>query len=151
MRLNMKSSLLSQSKFYHPALNSAIFDGPFRIYFAKPQEVLALKIYFKIQEAVEESLQETKNLFKVLQHSLYIMLYPNEQSLSESFDIHRESGKIPMEILDHEFVLGLNGEVTEDSEIDLLIRKIQIIVNDWKIIASEVSVQNRPKDDLVSL
>ena len=53
----MTSSIhdLLRTEYYHPALNSAVFDGPLRIYFAQSQEAMALDLYFKLQKVFEEA------------------------------------------------------------------------------------------------
>ena len=39
---------ITQSSFYSPAFNGAIFDGPLRLYFSQAQEAMALKFYFEL-------------------------------------------------------------------------------------------------------
>ncbi len=71
---------ITQSPFYSPAFNGAIFDGPLRLYFSQSQEALALKFYFELRA-------KTKDLADLWPRSegpsLYIMVYPTE----ETFDL----------------------------------------------------------------
>ena len=75
----MKStySYLMQSKYFNPAFNSAIFDGPVRIYFAQFQESFALKIYFHMQNQFKDELARAKDLAKTINSNLLIMVYPS--------------------------------------------------------------------------
>lgn len=45
---------LMKTEHYHPSLNSAVFDGPLRIYFAQAQESLALHLYFQLQKILDK-------------------------------------------------------------------------------------------------
>jgi hypothetical protein len=45
---------LVKTDYYHPSLNSAVFDGPLRIYFSQSQEALALDLYFQLQKILEQ-------------------------------------------------------------------------------------------------
>src|SRR5882757_480859 len=84
----MKSSYstLMQSKFFNPAFNSAIFDGPVRIYFAQSHEALALKIYFALQQQFSGELARAKELHKFLERTVLVMLYPTVDSFQMSFE-----------------------------------------------------------------
>ena len=81
----MKSSYstLMQSKFFNPAFNSAIFDGPIRIYFAQFHESLALKIYFMIQQKLNNEVARAKEISKATGANILVMVYPSEESGKE--------------------------------------------------------------------
>lgn len=71
---------ITQSPFYSPAFNGAVFDGPLRLYFSQTQEALALKFYFELRT-------KTQDLSEIWPRSgganLFVMLYPTE----ETFDL----------------------------------------------------------------
>ncbi len=73
-------SSLMQSTYFNAALNSAIFDGPLRIYFAQVHEAMALKIYFFLTKQCSEHMQKAKTLSKMLDCNCLIMLYPNSET-----------------------------------------------------------------------
>ena len=79
-------STLMHSKFFNPAFNSAIFDGPIRIYFAQFQESMALKIYFQLQQNYSELVARAKTLSKETNQTVLVMLYPNAESFKMSFE-----------------------------------------------------------------
>lgn len=71
---------ITQSPFYSPAFNGAIFDGPLRLYFSQSQEALALKFYFELRSKTQDLNERWPRSGGP---SLYIMIYPTE----ETFDL----------------------------------------------------------------
>jgi hypothetical protein len=122
-------SSLMQSKFFNPAFNSAIFDGPVRIYFAQFHESAALKIYFCFQQRLAELSLRAKELHKHLGKNVLIMLYPNQESFEMSFE--GQSQFLIQDNLDEDFIIGINGPF-EDDQIDLILRSISSCVNEWE-------------------
>ena len=114
------TGFLTQSKFYSPAFNAAIFDGPIRIYFAQYQENLALQIYFQIQKKFKMIMENTKNLYVQKGKSIFVMLYPTSESFYMSFDkSHRKSPSedflVVEDRLGDDMVLGVRGPLKEDN------------------------------------
>lgn len=69
---------ITQSSFYSPAFNGAIFDGPLRLYFAQSQEAVALKFYFELRSrSVDTAWPRSEG------PNVFVMIYPNE----ETFDL----------------------------------------------------------------
>lgn len=93
---------LTQSRFFVPDFNSAIFDGPVRIYFSQIQESLALKIYFHIQNEFSSQLKRLKDNQHRANANIFIMIYPKALQLSTSED------KYWIEPWEHDVVIGLN-------------------------------------------
>ncbi len=106
-------SFLTQSKFYSPAFNAAIFDGPLRIYFAQYQEALALKVYFKLQEGLEG--------FRASAQHVFVMLYPTPETFENCFtpEGKAETATILMDQLGDDHVVGVCGPV-RDEDCDVL-------------------------------
>ena len=129
--MNEVVTSLAQSKFYSPAFNTAIFDGPFRIYFSQAQEAYALKIYFYLQKKLGEQFKAAKNDYRVKDLNLYIMLYPNEESFGRSFDVAPFSDGLSMELFYSEFVIGVNGELNDEMLVPFF-DKVKHIVDDWE-------------------
>ncbi len=109
----MTSSLatLTQSKYYSPAFNGAIFDGPLRIYFAQYQEALALEIYFKIQQRLK-SLGEGRQHLKSLGSQVFVMLYPSSDVFSLSFEV--SDNNVAFSKIDNDFIFGINSHIDND-------------------------------------
>jgi len=105
-------SQLTQSRFYSPAFNAAIFDGALRIYFAQYQEALALKVYFKLQERWRE--QQSKSVRSGGLPNIFVMLYPTDEIFSNSFPNETEGRKWIVERLGEDFVLGICGPVKDE-------------------------------------
>jgi hypothetical protein len=119
-----------QSKYFNPAFNSAIFDGPLRIYFAQFHESLALKIYFLIQQKLKEELQEEKEKQSLESRNLLIMIYPTSEAFEMSFKEAPKEINIVSEAWLDDQVVGLRGAI-EDSELEALIEKVRTLMQQW--------------------
>ena len=128
----MKASYsnLMQSKYFSPAFNSAIFDGPLRIYFAQFHESMALKIYFMAQQKLASELIRAKEVSKVAQANILVMIYPTEDSFDSTFENHKADGKIIVEAWNDDIVIGLRGPL-EDSELDRLVQTLSGVMKQW--------------------
>ncbi|MBL7542977.1 MAG: hypothetical protein JNL11_04130 [Bdellovibrionaceae bacterium] len=101
-------SQLIQSKYFVTDFNSAIFDGPIRIYFTQVQESLALKIYFHIQNHFVNEVKKLKDISSQVPSSLFILIYPNPESYEKCFETAQ-----PMSVVNWEsdLVIGINENV----------------------------------------
>jgi hypothetical protein len=107
-----------QSKYFSPAFNSAIFDGPVRIYFAQFHESLALKIYFLLQQKWPQEFARCKDLSKAAHANILIMVYPTEESFLQSVDGEpaKEQNWIT-ESWNEDAVIAMRGPI-EDEKMD---------------------------------
>lgn len=121
-------SNLMNSRFFNPAFNSAIFDGPIRIYFAQFHESLALKIYFSLQQKFPEVLALAKAKHKSLGHNVLIMLYPSQEAFRMSFD--RGDHFVIEEPLGEDTLVGINGPF-EDDRLPELLERIARAIESW--------------------
>lgn len=119
-----------QSKYFSPVFNSAIFDGPIRIYFAQPHESLALKIYFLIQQNLKEEVQRLKDLTKDSGGNLLILIYPTSELYEQAFETLGSRPSFAGEVWNEDFVVGTRGPL-EDTDLDPLMVFIQETTQDW--------------------
>ncbi len=111
--MNSSLTTLTQSKYYSPAFNAAIFDGPLRIYFAQYQESLALEIYFKLQQCLK-GLGEGRKLLKNIGSNVFVMLYPSSEIFNLSFEAPLEpSSTVSMSRIDRDYVFGINVNIND--------------------------------------
>jgi hypothetical protein len=121
-----------QSKFFNPAFNSAIFDGPIRIYFAQFHEALALKIYFMIQQKLNNEVMRAKEISKATGANVLVMVYPTQESFLLSFEgQQQETQPLALEKWNEDVVVGLRGPI-EDNHLDLLVETIGSAIQNWK-------------------
>ncbi|MCC6277268.1 MAG: hypothetical protein IT289_05060 [Oligoflexia bacterium] len=99
--------LVTQSKFYHEAFNTAIIDGPLRLYFSDTQESEALKLYFDIQERLLTAGLRLRELPLDIPNMI-VMLYPST-SLYEQVFANQEY--FATEPFGAHFVLGVVNSV----------------------------------------
>lgn len=131
----MRSTYTSfmHSKYFSPVFNSAIFDGPVRIYFSQIHESLALKIYFLIQQNLKEEINRVKEITKITKQNLLIMLYPTEEIFLQSFISATDGRNIISEPWCEDLVLGLRSPL-EELDLDLLIQEIKIQLHSWPLL-----------------
>lgn len=125
-------SSLMQSKYFNPAFNSAIFDGPVRIYFAQFHEALALKIYFMVQQKLVKELAQAKEMAKNSGANILVMVYPTAESFGLSFEDHTQTvTPFETERWNEDVVIGLRGPV-DDEKLDLLIETLRMAMESWR-------------------
>jgi hypothetical protein len=127
-------SALMQSKYFNPAFNSAIFDGPVRIYFAQSHESMALKIYFNLQQKHMAELNRAKELHRHQSRTVLIMLYPTKESFEMSFD--ESHGLVETDSLADDTLIGINGPF-EDEKLDQVLSQILRAFSAWERIPAE--------------
>ncbi len=120
---------LMQSQFFNPAFNSAIFDGPLRIYFAQIHESLALKIYFSLQQKFAGEMARAKELHKALDRNVLLMLYPSTDSFALSFD--SMAGLTACDELHENTIIGVRGPF-EDEQLPLVLDQVLQSFKDWE-------------------
>jgi hypothetical protein len=140
---------VTQSRFFSPVFNAAIFDGPIRIYFAQFQEAQALKLYYNLQERFAEVRKQARGLFKERGQNIFVMMYPNEDTFDLSFNEDRDTDPNPTGTgaeagnvmaaqqglgtqivrarLGRDYVVGVRGPI-DDSELENLCREMDQIV-----------------------
>ncbi|MEZ0391133.1 MAG: hypothetical protein ACAH59_02885 [Pseudobdellovibrionaceae bacterium] len=126
-------SALMQSRFFTPAFNSAIFDGPLRIYFAQFHESLALKIYFTLQQRFPHELARAKEMHKFLERTVLVMVYPTSESFHHSFE---SEDFLQSEHLSEDTIIGINGPF-EDNKLDEVLAQVLLAFQAWEKIPLE--------------
>lgn len=82
--------MVTDSKFFSRDFNTAIIDGPLRIYFSNDHEERALEIYFSIQDDLKKLGISLRKL-PAQMGSAFLMLYPNRESFEKVFN-RKDSG-----------------------------------------------------------
>jgi hypothetical protein len=131
MTMKATYSALMQSKFFNPAFNSAIFDGPIRIYFAQFHESLALKIYFSLQQTFAAELAKAKKTHQEIGRTVLVMLYPSEESFSMSFE--NEPHFLAVDDLHDDTIIGVNGPF-EDDKLGEVLNKVVGAMKKWEAL-----------------
>lgn len=137
-------SAITNSKYYHPSFNSAIFDGPIRIYFVQFHETYALKIYFQIQEHFKNSIVQSKETAKRNNNTVAIMIYPTEDSFNKAFEgVFENQNPLQKLVSGKDAIFGMLAPVTE-TNVGQLMDELSDIFNCWevdslaKVISSEI-------------
>lgn len=120
------------SKFFTPAFNSAIFDGPVRIYFAQFHEALALKVYFHLQNRFKSEMTLAKDLSKKTGANLLIMIYPTEENFRYAFEESAQKKDLfALDELYADTIIGVNGPL-EDELMEQLFPIVCDVIAKWE-------------------
>lgn len=111
------------TRFYSPVFNTALFDGPLRIYFSQTYESAALKIYHILQTEHVEFWNSLKKYNMRSKQHLFLMIYPEPKDLALGF----EKAEPPLQAQEWEEGLSL-GIVQTQSDEDLK-KQIEFILS----------------------
>ncbi len=142
-------SFLAQSRFYSPAFNAAIFDGPLRIYFAQFQEPQALKIYFVAQQRLQELYAKIREKFRRTGVNIFVMLYPSAEAFSMSFSDTVNSESVRVDRLGVDYVIGVRGPLT-DADVDRVYSHIESIARVLAEQSDKIVAEIADETELVS-
>jgi len=155
----MKSSysVFMQSRFFDPMFNSAVFDGPFRIYFNQMHESLALKIYFMINQKLESLCPQIREMTKRTDSHAFILIYPNASQFQHIFSKERSqcqflSESSCMESWDQDLVFGLEKPLSDQELIEFM-DQVKIKVEAWyhSLLAAEAAMVSHRESVQLSL
>lgn len=113
---------ITQSSFYSPAFNGAIFDGPLRLYFSQTQEAMALKFYFELRaRGAEARWMGSKG------PNVFVMIYPSEEIFDLCFasqGLTWAEERLPTARLGNDIVVAIQVDEINSS----LERKIEQVI-----------------------
>jgi hypothetical protein len=115
---------VTQSRYYSPVFNAAVFDGPFRIYFAQKDESEALKIYYKMKKNIE--FQFSEKVFQSEMNNIMLMIYPDEKTYKLAFT-EAQDDSISMAKLGNQSVIGIYSN-TQDYNVKPLSQVVASII-----------------------
>ncbi len=113
--LKTSYSSLVQSRYYHPALNSAIFDGAVRIYFSQANESTALALYFGLQQSAAIELTAAKSFLKENSQNYLIIIYPHAEAFQTVVPAEFQGADSYEGALARDYVLALHPPFDEES------------------------------------
>ena len=131
------SSFLA-TPFYSPVFNTALFDGPFRIYFSQSYESVALKIYHLLQtEHYDLWLSYKKWSEKTKEHA-FILIYPSVEDVKMAFQDLDQTLPVSLDWTEG-YVLGLNNPANDE-----------VFKNYFDSLTAKLSkfIENRVLDDV---
>jgi len=107
------SSFLT-TQYYSPVFNTALFDGPFRIYFSQSYESVALKIYHLLQTQDLALWTEYKKWSEKTKKHAFILIYPSAQDLAVAFD-GDPAASLMNRLWDEGLILGFANSNEDDN------------------------------------
>jgi hypothetical protein len=114
------TSTLVKSKFFLPIFNMAIFDGPFRLYFAQTCEPEALRMYFELHELLGDRIRPPRSGAQY-EKALFVLLYPDEATYANAFQTDEPAVVASLGDFD---IVGVKGAVWDDSVVQLITDRI---------------------------
>lgn len=107
------SSFLT-TQYYSPVFNTALFDGPFRIYFSQSYESIALKIYHLLQTQDLAIWTDYKKWSEKTKKHAFILIYPTDQDLAIAFNSD-EVSSLMHRLWDEGLILGFANPHMDES------------------------------------
>lgn len=129
----MKSSYsqLMQTHYFHPAFNSAIYDGPLRLYFAQFHESLALKIYFLAQQKLGPLMNRAKEVSRKTGSTVLILIYPSVEFFDQTFaKAKHPNPRLAVDQFEQDLLFGVRGPF-EDDELEGFLNVLENEVKAW--------------------
>ena len=109
------------TRFYSPVFNTALFDGPFRIYFSQAYESSALKMYHLLQTEYESLWNEVKAWSQTNKEHIFLLIYPDVESAESIFSkssinqaVTEADGSLYMQDWEEGVAFGLVQPTEED-------------------------------------
>jgi hypothetical protein len=121
------------TRFYSPVFNTALFDGPFRIYFSQSYESSALKVYHLLQTEYQELWNQVKEWSACSKEHVFLLMYPEISDVqnvfngSDSVDI---SKKLYMQDWEEGLAIGLTQPQT-DLDLVYQLEHMQKYLTSW--------------------
>ncbi len=129
----MKSSYsqLMQTQYFHPAFNSAIYDGPLRLYFAQFHESLALKLYFMAQKKLHNLWSEAKDVSRQTGSTVLVLIYPSVEFFDHTFaQAEHPHKRFAIDHFEQDLLLGVRGPF-EDDELEPFLIVLENEMRKW--------------------
>lgn len=138
------SSFLS-TRYYSSAFNTALFDGPFRIYFSQSYESAALKIYHLLQSDHLELWTSYKRWTDQTKKHAFILVYPTQKDLAVAFKKTEQKKDLNVEPICQSWedgvLVGLDNPQT-DADFEKYFAKIVLELQKFSETFSDKVFQN---------
>lgn len=116
------------TRFYSPVFNTALFDGPFRIYFSQSYETSALKIYHLLQSQHQELWNQLKAWSLTSKEHIFLLMYPEAKDLQMIFG--ETHSPVCAQTWDEGVALGI-AQPTTDAQATLQLDGIVRFLKQW--------------------
>ncbi len=120
------------TKYYSPVFNTALFDGPFRIYFSQSYESSALKIYHLLQTQYKELWGELKTWTNHSREHVFLLMYPDRKDLQMVFsdNVSDPFSPVQLQAWAEGIVLGMSHPGT-DLDLSTQVEQIGTLLSSW--------------------
>ena len=124
-------SAFMTTRFYSPVFNTALFDGPFRIYFSQSYESSALKIYHILHTQHEELWAQLKSWSAATKEHVFLLMYPEAKDVQMIFESQTsDSDLVQLESWDEGVAIGLTQPHNE-VDVQSQIQQIEKLLQNW--------------------
>ncbi len=125
-------SAFMTTRFYSPVFNTALFDGPFRIYFSQSYESSALKMYHLLQTQHEDLWLRLKEWSVLTKEHVFLLMYPETKDVQMVFtnQLPQELCPVQIESWDEGVAIGLTQPQNE-VDVQSQIEQIKKLLQNW--------------------
>lgn len=121
------------TRFYSPVFNTALFDGPFRIYFSQSYESSALKVYHLLQTEYQTLWNQVIAWSAHSKEHVFFLIYPEVSDVKNVFnseDSVESTKKLFIQDWEEGLAIGL-AQPTSDLDLVYQLDHIQTYLNQW--------------------
>ena len=121
------------TRFYSPVFNTALFDGPFRIYFSQSYESSALKVYHLLQTEYQDLWNQVKAWSTNSKEHIFFLIYPDIEDVKNVFNSEDSvdiSKKLYMQDWEEGLAIGLTQPNT-DLDLVYQLEHVQKYLKNW--------------------
>ncbi len=127
------------TRYYSPVFNTALFDGPLRIYFSQSYESTALKIYHVLQTQYAETWSLLKNGTLKTKEHLFLMIYPEPQDMQMVFSSQDQFAQTQK--WEEGLAIGF-CQTQNEAEIAKQVDYIVTAIQDWALSQRDSNLAN---------
>ena len=114
------------TRFYSPVFNTALFDGPIRLYFSQSYETAALKIYHLLQSDFIDTWNLLKDQTLRSKEHVFLIIYPELKDLQQVFTVNKSA--LQCQEWEEGLAIGLCQTVDDEmlkEQMDFIVTAIQ--------------------------
>lgn len=127
------------TRYYSPVFNTALFDGPLRIYFSQSYESTALKFYHLLQTEYKTQWDQLKEFSSKHKEHVFLLMYPEIKDLQIIFS--NSTDAVQYQEWEEGLALGFyhpKDDVELNKQLGMIISSIEMWIG--KIKAYEVNL-----------
>jgi hypothetical protein len=140
------------TRYYSSVFNTALFDGPFRIYFSQSYESSALKLYHLLQTQHEDLCLSLKRWSSQTKDHVFLLMYPEQKDLDLVFSQTLAPEHLFKSVKIEKWSEGIAvGCIQPMNEIDFInqLEQVKNLIELFLQQDQQIEESNKPQNEIV--